>query len=108
MEIESLAKNMQQFLDEAGALDVEVYDTEKRCNYAKRIIICTAKDNILARKVAHLLKDKFKTENQCFHTDGMIKGEWVILDFHDVIVHIFTTEARHKFNIDKMWERTQI
>lgn len=108
MGIENLSKDMQEYLGTLGASEVESYNTEGKCNYAKRIIICTAKDNILARKIAHLFKEKFKENSQCFHTDGMIKGDWIILDFHDVIVHIFTSEARKKFNIDKMWERTQI
>lgn len=108
MEIEKLSICMQEVLSDLGAKNIQIYNTENRCNYAKRIILATAQDNISARKITLNFKDKFKTENQCFHTDGLIKGEWVILDFHDVIVHIFTNEARQKYNIDKMWNKTQI
>lgn len=103
MDYENIAQSMMAFLEQNGAKNIEIYNIENKCNYVKRIVIATCKDCLSARKLAFSFKDEFKKNYECFHTDGIYKGEWVVLDFKDIIVHIFTKETRQKFNIDKMW-----
>ncbi len=103
MDIENISQQILKKLGELGAKNVEYYNTEGACNYAKRIIIATAKDNLSAKNIALSIKDTLKSECECYHTDGIYKGEWVILDFGYILVHIFQKEIRQKFNIDKMW-----
>ena len=103
MDIENISQQMLTQIGELGAKNIEYYNTESACNYAKRIIIATAKDNLSAKDIALTIKEKFKSECECYHTDGLYKGEWIILDFRDILVHIFIKETRQKFNIDKLW-----
>ena len=105
MDYNNVAQQMVNFLQENNAKNVEIYDTQDKCNYAKKIIVATSKDAISSRKLALLFKDEFKKNYECFHTDGLYKAEWIVLDFKDIIIHIFTKEIRQKFNLDKMWKQ---
>lgn len=104
MDYNNVAQEMVDFLQENGAKNIELYSTQDKCNYAKKIIVATGKDAISSRKLALIFKDEFRKNYECFHTDGLYKAEWIVLDFKDIIIHIFTKETRQKFNIDKMWQ----
>ena len=40
--------------------------------------------------------------------EGYNKGEWILFDFDDVIVHSFIPSAREKYNLDKLWQNKKV
>ena len=53
------------------------------------------------KKFADQMREDFKMEGDI---EGYNKGEWIIFDFDDVIVHSFIPSAREKYNLDKLWK----
>ena len=104
LDINDLSSQIAGKLFEYGALDIQIIQTQEKSKIAKRLVVCTAQDNQAAKKMAIDLKEYFKTSIQSLHTDGIIKGEWVVIDYKDIIVHIFTKNARQKYNIEKLWK----
>ena len=107
MDLDELTLGIGNELVEKGATEVELLQVEQKSKLAKRLIVCTVQDNICAKKVALELKEMLKDTLQCFHTDGIFRGDWIVLDYDDIIVHIFTKETRQKFNIDKLYKDTK-
>ncbi|WP_140937084.1 ribosome silencing factor [Sphingobacterium lumbrici] len=68
-------------------------------------VICHADSNIQVNAIAKSVEDEvFKTLGQDpWHKEGHGNGEWVLLDFVDVVVHIFKTDKRSHYRIEDLW-----
>lgn len=42
------------------------------------------------------------------HTEGKASGEWVVIDYGDVIIHLFTTEFREKYALEELWHEAKV
>lgn len=104
MDIDEIVQKIGLKLLELGATNVQLLEIESKSKVAKRLVVCTASNNQNVKKVAYDIKDTFKNEITCLHTDGIFKGDWVVLDFKDILVNIFTKETRAKFNIEKLYK----
>lgn len=72
---------------------------------ADYFVICHADSstqvNALARSVeAEVYKS---LQQEPWHKEGLEQGEWILLDFVDVVVHIFKTDKRRHFGIEDLW-----
>lgn len=59
----------------------------------------------LARDVEEALEKKGEKP---LHIEGLKSGDWVVLDYGDFIVHIFTTETREKYALEELWHEAEI
>ena len=68
-------------------------------------VICHGNSNTqvsaIANNIEKGVKEKLKTSP--FHTEGMQNEEWILLDYFDVVVHIFIEEKRNFFQIEELW-----
>ena len=103
-DIDEVAKNMSIYLVENGATNVIIIDVEKKTKVAKRIVLATAKNSQTAKTMALGLKESFSNQIICMHSDGLFKGDWIVLDYKDILVHIFTKDTRNKFNLEKLYK----
>lgn len=73
-------------------------------------IICTANSPSHADTLAENIRELIRTEiNLKPHkTEGLQNCQWVLLDYFDVIIHIFLPEQREFYNIEKMWQDVKI
>jgi len=99
------AKKISIELENLGAKKIEVLDVSKKTNQAKFFIFCSVADETLTKTNALQIQEYAKSLGlELFHTDGLIKGEWIVSDFADIIVHIFTESSRNKYNLEKLWK----
>jgi ribosome-associated protein len=72
------------------------------CDY---FVICSGNSSTqvsaLADSVDHLVKKKMGED--AWHTEGYQNAEWILLDYVNVVVHIFQPEARKFYGIEKLW-----
>lgn len=54
----------------------------------------------IAREVTDVLRENGK---KVYHNDGFEYGDWVVLDFGGIMVHIFAPGQRERFNLEKLW-----
>ena len=73
-------------------------------------VICHADSNIQVNAIAKSVEDEvYKTFKQDpWHKEGQGNGEWILLDFVDVVVHIFKTETRQHYRIEDLWGDAKI
>jgi len=73
------------------------------CDY---FVICNAESstqvNAIADSVEKMVKDNMNEKAN--HKEGFENASWILLDYSDVVVHVFQTESRHFYNIEEFWE----
>jgi ribosome-associated protein len=77
---------------------------------ADYFVICTATSSVNARAIADEVRKRLKEQagRSPIGLEGREEGWWVLLDFGDVIVHIFQSDARQYYAIDETWADAQV
>ncbi len=92
-----------QWLDEMKALDIKCYDLRGKISYADMVIVCTANNEKHAESTARYLMDKSKEAGMSLFGKEGLGSKWVLLDYSDVIVHIFLEETRKYYDLENFW-----
>ncbi len=86
--------------------DIVLLDARGVCSFADYFVICSGETNrqiqAIYDEVAHILK---KENVLPHHHEGTVDSGWVLLDFGDVIVHIFSLFEREYYQLDELWSR---
>jgi ribosome-associated protein len=102
---EGLARRLAEVADSKGATDVVALDMRKLASYTDFLTICTARNERQARAIADEVKLRLKRDEQLL--PGGVEGEgaagWIVLDFLDAVLHVFTTEARERYQLEDLW-----
>lgn len=91
--------------DDHMASDISMLDVRKVCEFADFFVLMTAEST---RQVNTLVEEIEKTleggGTRLHHREGTSDGGWVLLDFSDVIVHIFRAEDRAYYRLEDAWK----
>ena len=72
-------------------------------------VICDAPTATQVRAIADNIEEELEAENIFIgHKEGYHEGEWILLDYGDVVAHIFKTENRNYYALEKLWGDTDI
>lgn len=103
-EIKEWALTLAQAAYDKKGMDVAVLDMDKVSLLADYFLLITAGNAKQAQSIADELEDKgAETGLAVKHREGYREGEWVLLDFGDIICHIFTGEARTFYGLEQLW-----
>jgi ribosome-associated protein len=102
----SFKENIIAALQDKKALEIVELDlSDVKMSLFDRFIICTATSNIHAEalydNVIRLVKQNLKIIPK--HTEGITNSQWILIDYFDVLVHIFLKENREFYNIESLW-----
>ena len=77
------------------------------CDY---FVICEANSRTQVQAIAGSVEEfvKKETGNRPWHVEGMQNAEWVLLDYVDVVVHIFQPHIRQHFGLEDMWADAEV
>lgn len=109
MDFEGVAIDIGKTLDSFGAKKVDVYDLTSKDTYTKYIIVCTGPNEETSLNFMTALENYLieKYSLSCFSKEGIHKGNWIILDFVNFVIHIMTEGQREKYKIDGMYKGTK-
>ncbi len=101
----SVVKIVERALDEMKAVNVKVLDVHKLTDITDTMIIATGNSDrhvrsIADRVVEHAKKSGFRPMG----VEGERDGEWVLVDLHDVIVHIMLPRVREFYRLENLWD----
>lgn len=93
----------KQLLEKKGQ-DVISIAVEHLTILADYFIICSAKNVTQTKALANHLEEKME-DNGVFvrHKEGYREGRWIILDYSEIIVHIFLKDTRELYSLEKLW-----
>jgi len=100
----ALARRLAEIADSKGASAIVVLDMRKLVSYTDYLAICTARNERQARAIVDEVKLKLKQDGLLpGGTDGEGAAGWIVLDFLDAVLHVFTEEARQRYQLEDLW-----
>jgi len=104
---ESLAQRAVDILSERKALDIALIDISKTASFTDYFVIATAQSPLQFSSLQDYLEKEFAPEGvDLRHREGSGDSGWMLLDFGDLIVHIFSPDQRAYYRLEELWGRT--
>jgi ribosome-associated protein len=86
------------------ASDIVLLDVHSVCSFADYFVICASDNERQLRTIYDEIEHSLKKEKVLpHHHEGTIDSGWLLLDYGDVIVHIFGALEREYYQLDKLW-----
>ena len=99
--VKKIAKKIEEF----GGNRTMVLDVSKKNKEINYMVITNAFNQQMAKFMAGEVQGYAKELGfEPVNIDGIIKGEWIVIDYDKFLVHIFVDATRSKYNIEKLWE----
>jgi ribosome-associated protein len=102
---EELARRLAELADSKGASEIVVLDMRKLASYTDFLTICTARNERQARAIVDEVRLKMKRELELLPggVEGAGPAGWIVLDYLDAVLHVFTAEARQRYQLEDLW-----
>src|SRR5689334_24791141 len=89
---------------EKKALAVEILDVVGKVDYADFLVLMTGRSNRQVDALAQAIEEACaRKKKRALSVEGLPSASWVLLDFGDVVVHIFQEDARGLYDIEGLW-----
>lgn len=86
------------------ARDIVVMDMKNLMSSTDYFMVCSAPTATQVRAIADNIEEKMDEAGIHFnHKEGYREGEWILLDYSDVVAHIFRQEAREYYALERLW-----
>jgi ribosome-associated protein len=90
------------------ASDIVWLDVRDMCSFADYFVICAGENERQLRAVYDEIEHSLKKERVLpHHHEGTIDSGWLLLDYGDVIVHIFGAPEREYYRLDELWREAK-
>ena len=96
MDSETQAKDLAKTLEDTKATDVKVYDVRGKSGFTDFFVVATG-------AAAPHLKALAKALPKAYRVSGDPESGWIVSDYIDVVVHVFSAEARAYYALEKLW-----
>jgi ribosome-associated protein len=102
---EALARRLAELADSKAATEILVLDMRELVAYTDFLTICTARNERQAQAIADEAKLQLKRERELLPSsvEAEESAGWIILDYLDCVFHVFTTEARERYQLEDLW-----
>ena len=85
------------------ALDVKILEIKNISSIADFLVLATGKSDRQAIAIADSVRQGLKKFGKALDIEGEREGNWIVIDYGDVIVHIFHEELRGYYDLDELW-----
>ena len=92
---------------EKKARQISLLDVSALTDYAGFVLIMTAGNERHARALADHLQRQLRAAARPLGVEGYQQGQWILLDYGDVIVHILQQDARYYYDLDGLWHEAK-
>lgn len=104
MTAKTLAKKIALLALTKKAGDVIILDLRKVTDMADFFVVCSGDSDTQVKAIADAITDGMELEGAAaWHREGLTERQWVLLDYVDVVAHVFHKEARKFYGIEKLW-----
>lgn len=98
-----LAEAIEAALDKK-AQDLVWLDLSGICSFTDNFLICTGTSTRQNQTIADSIEEKLKKQGvRPLHIEGYGEGDWILMDYVDFVVHIFSARAREFYDLERLW-----
>ncbi|MGC3958642.1 MAG: ribosome silencing factor [Verrucomicrobiota bacterium] len=105
MDSKKLALLCRELADNKKAENLLVLDVRKLSSVTDYFVLVSGTSSPHLRAIVNEIVDKLRDEHELRPraTDGNMNGDWVVLDYFDVIIHVMRTEVRERYDLEGLW-----
>jgi ribosome-associated protein len=87
------------------ALNIEIIDVRGKVDYSDYVVVMSGRsDRQVLALAEHVLETLSREHGQrCLGVEGMPHGSWVLMDYGDVVVHVFHEDVRGYYDLESLW-----
>jgi ribosome-associated protein len=100
---------MASVLEDKKGEDILVLDIHELCDFADYFVLCTGTSDRMLKALADDVEEKM---SQRFRLSARLEGlpehGWVLLDYGDVILHLFSPDRRKYYRLEELWSKGKV
>lgn len=87
-----------------NAEEIVILDVREVCSFTSTLVICQGRSGRQVQTITTAIRDTLR-ENGCrpHHVEGERRGEWVLMDYLDFVIHIFMEDRRKFYALEHLW-----
>ncbi|MDR0287209.1 MAG: ribosome silencing factor [Clostridiales bacterium] len=104
MTSKEMAEKIAKLMEDRKAKNIQIINIENVTIVTDYFIICSGTSTTHNRGIADLIMEELnKLGKSCSHIEGYETARWILIDYFDVVVHIFHEEDRQFYNLERLW-----
>jgi ribosome-associated protein len=105
MRSEELLKEVSRYAADKKAVDVVELDLRGVLGYTDFFVVCSGNTGRQAKAIHDSILEGLKHKHETLprRVEGSSRAGWILMDYLDVVVHIFTPETRAFYRLEKLW-----
>lgn len=104
LEALEVARKAVEAASNKQAVDVVLLDTREVCSFADYFVICSGESERQIKTITEEIEHVLKRSNILpHHREGKLDSGWLLLDYGDVIIHVFASSERQYYELDTLW-----
>lgn len=104
MDTKTFADRIVNLILSKKGSNIKILDLRNLTPIADYFVIASADSHIQVKAIVDEIDDKMRENGiKCHFKEGYNTANWVLLDYFDVVVHIFKNESRNFYNLEKLW-----
>ena len=104
MTTRTLARNIAKIAAEHKAVDITVLDLRKLTSFTDFFVVCSGRSDRQVQAIAEAIEKEMKDAGRRpLGEEGMRSGHWALIDYGDVVTHVFYHLDRTHYQLEKLW-----
>ncbi len=104
MDIKQLSLDIAGYIDDKKGRDIQILDVSHLSSIADYFVIATGTSNTHISAIADGVVGELREKGVLLsHREGRRGGNWILLDYLDVVVHVLTAAEREFYDIERIW-----
>lgn len=104
----SLLEKIINLLEDKKGIDIKVMDVKEETTLSDYFLVVSGTSNTHIKALADNVEIELKKQNIYPNKiEGYNTSTWILMDYGDVVVHIFTEQERQNYNLEELWEKAK-
>ncbi len=102
---EEMVRDLARYASDRKALEIVQLDLRGLISYTDFFLVCSGRTGRQVKAIHDAIHQGMKSEHRLLpeRVEGLAQARWVLMDYLDVVVHIFTPEARAYYRLEQLW-----